>query len=177
MLRLSRLIKVGASPSALTIPARFFIGGETSALIIAASRNWTSVVRLFMESESLDANVVDVDGEHALLAALKSGSAAAAELLISRSNTKLKDDLERSCLSLAIRKGLRSTAFLIVEHMGEGESKDELARMKRERPYGCQEFWSRVTTMLLSNVDKAALIQATEAAEAGLNTGSGRRRL
>ena len=182
--KLAGLIGAGANPSALTIPVeRDGSGGETSALIVAAARNWDEVVSLFLLDEGLDVNVMDVDGEHALFAALKNGQKASAKLLLARSNVWRLEESGASCLSIAIRSGLAEEAEEIVERMREAERKEELKEMREQISDGnstvCrQDLEERMLGLLLSKIERGILAGATESgADAPLKKNQGPRSL
>lgn len=165
---LAKLIAEGANPSELAIPVELDgSGGKTSGLIVAAARGWDRLVSLFLLDEGLDVNVMDVDGEHALFAALKNGEKASAKLLLARSNVWRLEDSDASCLHIAIRRGLAEEAEAIVELMGEAECQKEFDVMREQisdgdGAVGHAELEARMLGMLLSKAERLALASATE---------------
>lgn len=159
------LIAAGADPAAMTFPVSRG-GGNTSALIIAAARGWDGVVGIFLRRAGLNVDAVDLDGEHALLAALKKGQKASAALLLGRSKVWKADASGPSCLSVAIRRGLASEARSIIERMGDGERQRELEemierRLSEARSMGREELETQMIGLLRSKVEEVAVAGAT----------------
>lgn len=167
--KLAELIAAGASPSAMTIPLWRGGGGNTSALIVAASRGWTSLISLFLLDETLDVDAVDVDGDHALLAALKSGCRAEANRLLPRSAVSRTKASRESCLSVAISGGLADEAKEILERMSHAERQQELEEM-RERIFegdgaaSEKQLEAQMMAMLLSKIEEEVLDRAADGA-------------
>lgn len=179
--QLAALIAEGADPSAMTIPLwRGGGGGNTSALILAAARDWGAVVSLFLLDEGLDVDAVDVDGENAFFAALHAGHSAPARLLFERSDMSMSDGEGRSCLLAAIGSGLADEAMMIIERMDDAERQEELKAMRERMLAGggviAHDLEARMAALLLSKIEQAALAGASEGASTGRRSGVGRAR-
>lgn len=168
--KLAELIAAGASPSAMTIPLwSGGGGGNTSALIVAASRGWESLISLFLLDETLDVDAVDVDGDHALLAALKSGRRAEANRLLPRSAVSRTKASRESCLSVAISGGLADEAKEILERMSHAERQQELEEMRERILEGDgaaseKQLEAQMMAMLLSKIEEEVLDRAADGA-------------
>lgn len=151
------LLRQGADPSLLSV--NMGDGDMTSTVILAAGKGWVNLIELFLQIPRLDLNVVDADGENALIASLAWGNGLCARLLLDHTDLGALSNTHESALTACAKCKDLAIASDIISRLTPSQMADEAARLDHIRTAGTSsaEMIDAISGRLFARQESMAL--------------------